>query len=78
MQKKEEGFDDSDNEHLPSKAKDNGFQQPKTETQDYYKIPEAKPILSKDIIDADKPKVLIKEIEYFKQPPELLTSNMHK
>lgn len=32
----------------------------------YFVVPDAKPILSKNVVDLDKAKVLIKEIEFTK------------
>ena len=46
--------------------------------QNFLAIPDAKPLLSKNIIDLDKAKILIKEIEFLKEPLELLSSNIAK
>ena len=42
------------------KSKNNDLQKPNIDL--FYKIPEAKPLLSKYFIDYSRPKVLIKEI----------------
>lgn len=53
-----EGFDEPEDEHLLSKERDR-----QRETDLYFKIPEAKPLLSKSTIDQRKPKILIRSIK---------------
>lgn len=63
MQPKDEGFDESDDDRLGSKLKDNNTQNQMSNT--FFIMPEAKPLLNKNIIDVNKAKVLIKEIDIY-------------
>ena len=47
---------------MASKAKKDQGDNSQPETPDLFRIPDAKPILSKHTVDIDKPKVLIKDI----------------
>lgn len=58
MEPRQEGFDESDDDRLASKLNDNNNKEEQLNT--FYVIPEAKPLLNKNLIDIDKPKVLIK------------------
>ncbi len=57
MQGKEEGFEESDQERLASKLNEKNQNQL---ASTFFVMPQAKPLLSKNIIDESKAKVLIK------------------
>ena len=57
---------------MPSKHKDR-----QRETDLYFKIPEAKPLLSKTVIDHLKPKILIRGIKVDQNYPELMLAPLH-
>lgn len=54
-----EGFEEVEEEHLPSKDKE----KPRQDDL-FFKIPEAKPLLSKIAVDPKKPKILIRNIKF--------------
>ena len=58
-QKNNEGFIENEEDHL------NKHTNKDTDSM-YFKIPEAKPLLSKHFIDYSQPKVLIKDIKIIK------------